>query len=202
MPVSGPFIDAVVKRVLEGVLEGSTLEPEELDTLTGLAGKVGIAYQRFVHEWYGGASMEWVVREFVQGRQDLAVFAIFVNDVDNDDEHVPGDVRVYCIPTVQGGPFMRYTASRVNQRTLLPLVLDEERFIDELVEEWQSLAERFGVSDGTDDSVKCPHCGVLTETRADDEEEEEGAEKAEDPGPVFCGGCGQRLPAPGVTVEQ
>jgi hypothetical protein len=182
-------VDEVAKTVLAGVLDKTTLEAEELDLLTGMAGKFGAAFSK-----YDAGGVVWEVRKPVPGRDEFVVFAIFNGDPDNDDDNVDGDVRIYAIPAVDGAPFVRYKLNRLHP-TLLGLTLDKERFERVLTEEWEALAVRFGVSeaDGGDGTL-CPTCNTVTETSVEEED-------AEDPMPIFCGKCGERLPIDAEVSE-
>jgi hypothetical protein len=117
-------------------------------------------------------------------------------DILND--HSPGDIRIYCMPTPElraALPFIRIKMSR-NNPSGSRFLLTEKGFVDEIASEWAGIAARIEENNASADDVEedgtqceaCKHFTVVSEEADEDDDDKQ------DPPPTFCGHCGERLP--------
>jgi hypothetical protein len=107
--------------------------------------------------------------------------------------YLPGDIRIYCLPLMQGMPYMRIKFNRDNPTGTRVKFWDEDSFVAEVAAEWNAIVEALS-DDEDDDSVECLECKMFTEVTVSEDDERDT------PDPVFCGNCGTRLPVQAVPV--
>ena len=113
------------------------------------------------------------------------------------NDHMPGDVRIYCMPRPgrSGIPFVRLKMNRAQPTGTRFVYASAHEFVRDIAAEWAGIIERLEGDDEGDDSVECSECHVWTETSLD------GDDEREVPDPVFCGNCAARLPVQATPVE-
>jgi hypothetical protein len=119
---------------------------------------------------FDGAKRDWEAGKQNPGNQQMIVHSMFLTP-DEDEEGVPGDVRVYSFPQTEGVPFARYVINRIHPGFTTESMSDES-FMDEVASEMRELALAKGAIE------ECPgeDCDAVNPT---------GAE--------VCGECGTRL---------
>jgi hypothetical protein len=154
--------------VEDEILEGANLTRE-------LANKM-----RIVNKTLDGANRLWEMARPCPGNDKMQVLAVFVAD---EEDSVPGDMRVYAVPLANDLPFMCNTVNRESPGFYSEHINDREVFLDAISGELSALAVSQGLLEvcpneecGTPNRVDakvCIECGESLE-----EEEEETAETA------------------------
>jgi len=174
------------EQIIAKAIESSGLTPEQVDQLPSST--------RFALQ-----DQVWEVKapSPVQG---LVVFSIFEgNQRDPLEDHMRGDVRVFCIPTAPGLPYCRILMSRASPTILRTTYPTADSFAQEIGAEWSELAKALELIEDDDDGdgVECDACGyVSTVEGVDDEDEPIEAEVK------FCGNCGKTLAIEPASVTQ
>jgi hypothetical protein len=155
---------------------------------------------------------EWEVGKGPPGatKQSHVVYAIFRGGGgDRNDDHVPGDIRVYAFPkiaaTPQGEPvpFFRFIFSRSSNAPPVTDVLSMKAFIEDVGFEFKALVIEGDASDDEeeeeapetcarceaelgDNAAYCGTCGEPTRKCGN-------CGHVPDPPDMFCANCGQSL---------
>jgi hypothetical protein len=165
--------------IIAKALESSGLDRDDVESMS-----------RFIPQRFNGFSDVWEVGQPAPA-PGLVVFAIFTGPhYDPVDAHVPGDVRVYCLPAPGSASHpCCFTLNRTTPTGFqAPFAsLDGDQFAETVGEEWSALSEAISLFDeDDDDSVECPACSHRTTMASEDEEGDDV--------PKFCGHCGAALP--------
>jgi len=125
---------------------------------------------------FDGAGRDWEAGRPNPGNPNMVVHSMF--GTPQEDESIPGDVRVYSFPQAIGQGFARYVVNRQYQGFTTETMSDEG-FIDEVAGELRELALAKGVLEecpfdecegvNPSDAEGCAECG-----RKFEEEEEDG----------------------------
>jgi hypothetical protein len=111
------------------------------------------------------------------------------------NDHMPGDVRIYCMPRAHVQlPFVRLKMNRAQPTGTRFTYPNAEAFAREIAAEWNGIIERLS-GDDDDDSVECSECHMWTELTLS------GDDERETPEPTFCSNCNARLPVEATPVE-
>lgn len=182
-----PTPEVVARDVHAKALELADLTQEE----------VNIISRRLPTRFNGFAADVWEVGA-VSPAPGWIVFAIFTGGAyDPNEDHVDGDVRVYCIPAIEGAPFAFFKVSRTvptGYQTCFKSTPVQDEFATEIAAEWNAIASSMGLIVDDAETMHCETCGNDTALSHEDEERE--VDEAS-----FCGHCGARFSSAAITPE-
>jgi hypothetical protein len=119
--------------LLNRALEEAGLDAEDLENLAVTA---RIAFD---------VDNVWAVGASPPGRPEQHIVGIFEgSQADINDSHVPGDIRAYVTPLTAPTPaakmWTRFVLSRVNPTMAVAVLMNQERFVEELAGEFEALS--------------------------------------------------------------
>jgi hypothetical protein len=134
--------ESPIQQLLTAVLKEAELTPAELDDLP-------------LDTRVTAAGLAWESGKPKPNDADMAILFIFSGSHGDDgDDHLPGDARVYAVPTKDGMPFVRYTVNRQQTVGYRFTSMNGAVFVRQLAHELERLAVAEGIR------FDCPECAT------------------------------------------